>query len=98
MSARRNYIVTYDVRDPKRLRRVFKTCRDHGTHLQFSVFECDLNRLEKAAFEALLRDIIKHDEDQILFIDLGPTAQRGERIITALGQTYEKLNPPCFVA
>jgi CRISPR-associated protein Cas2 len=98
MSARRNYIVTYDIRDPKRLRRVFKTCRDFGRHLQFSVFECDLTRLEKVDFESQLKSAIKHDEDQVIFIDLGLTALRGERVITALGQSYEKIDLPCFVA
>lgn len=97
MAERRNYIVTYDICDPKRLRRVFKTCRDFGRHLQFSVFECDLTRLEKAQFEEQLRAYIHHDEDQVIFIDLGPSALRGERVITALGQTYEKIDQPCFV-
>jgi CRISPR-associated protein Cas2 len=97
MSTRRNYIVTYDICDPKRLRHVFKTCRDFGRHLQYSVFECDLTNMEKAQFEQQLRTLINHDEDQIIFIDLGPTALRGERIITALGQVYEKIDQPCFV-
>ncbi|MDR3228894.1 MAG: CRISPR-associated endonuclease Cas2 [Puniceicoccales bacterium] len=97
MSSRRNYIVTYDIRDPKRLRKVFQTCRDFGQHLQFSVFECDLTDTEKTQFEQKLRTIIKHDEDQVLFIDLGLTAFRGERTITALGQTYQKIDAPCFI-
>lgn len=94
---RRNYLVTYDIRDEKRLRKVFRLCRGFGEHLQYSVFECDLTAAEKVELEARLKELIHHDEDQVLFIDLGPTAQRGERTITALGITYVKLDPTCFV-
>jgi CRISPR-associated protein Cas2 len=35
---RQGYIVTYDVCNPKRLRKVFKTMQGYGEHLQLSVF------------------------------------------------------------
>lgn len=94
---RRNFIVTYDIRDEKRLRRVFKICKGYGQHLQYSVFECDLTETEKVEMESKLQDVLNLAHDQVLFIDLGPAAFRGERIITALGQTYIKVDPPCFV-
>src|ERR1035437_11139916 len=31
--------------------RAFKTCRNFGDHLQYSVFECDLNPAEKIELE-----------------------------------------------
>jgi CRISPR-associated endonuclease Cas2 len=40
---RNTYLVCYDITDDKRRDRVFKVCKNHGEHLQFSVFECDLN-------------------------------------------------------
>ena len=46
---RTTYLVCYDIANDKRLRRVFKVCKNYGDHLQFSVFECDLNPAEKAA-------------------------------------------------
>lgn len=95
---RTNYIVTYDIRDDKRLRRVFRICKDFGLHLQFSVFECDLTASDKVRMESRLKEAINQTVDQILFIDLGPTSQRGERSITALGQSYVKIDPPCFIA
>ena len=94
---RTNYIVTYDICDPKRLRRVFRICKDHGLHLQLSVFECDLTPMEKIQFENLLGRVIDHEEDQVLFIDLGPAVGRGERVITSVGQSYIRIDPPCFV-
>jgi len=94
---RHNYIVSYDIRDPKRLRKVFKLCKGFGMHLQYSVFECDLTALEKARFEQRLGEIIHENDDQVLFIGLGPSESRGERTITAIGQSYEKLDVPCYV-
>lgn len=95
--SRTNYIVTYDISDPKRLRKVFKACKDYGVHLQLSVFECDLTAAEKIDFESQLRGLIKADEDQVLFIGLGPSETRGERVISSIGQSYIKLDPPCYV-
>jgi CRISPR-associated protein Cas2 len=94
---RHTYIVTYDICDDKRLRKVFKVCRDFGDHLQYSVFECDLNPAEKVSLQSLLEGIINHAEDQVLFIDLGPAQGRGDRVITALGVPYTKLDAPCYV-
>ncbi|MCC5807296.1 MAG: CRISPR-associated endonuclease Cas2 [Opitutales bacterium] len=94
---RRNFIVTYDIRDPKRLRRVFKLCKGYGMHLQYSVFECDLTEAEKTEMEARLADVMNLRDDQVLFIDLGPAAARAERTITALGQAYSRVEAPCFV-
>lgn len=95
--SRTNYIVTYDISDPKRLRKVFKACKDYGIHLQLSVFECDLTTAEKIDFESQLRGLINSDEDQVLFIGLGPSESRGERVISSIGQSYIKLDPPCYV-
>jgi len=94
---RTTYIVTYDVADEKRLRRVFRLCKDYGTHLQFSVFECDLSPREKIEFEEKLKSEIKADKDQVLFIALGPALGRGDRVISALGLPYSKFDAACFV-
>ena len=94
---RQTYLVCYDIADAKRLRRVFKTCGNFGDHLQFSVFECDLSPAEKVELETALEAQIKHDEDQVIFVGLGPAEGRGDRVITALGLPYTKLNAPCYV-
>ena len=94
---RTTYLACYDITDDKRLRRVFKTCYNFGDHLQYSVFECDLNPSEKIELETALSEIIKHDEDQVLFVALGPAEGRGERVITALGLPYTRLDAACYV-
>jgi CRISPR-associated protein Cas2 len=94
---RNTYIVTYDIANDKRLKAVFKTCKNHGTHLQFSVFECDLNARELVQLQRELKQIINHDQDQVLFISLGPAEGRGQRVISALGLPYSKFDAPCYV-
>ena len=94
---RTTYLVCYDIADDKRLRRVFKVCRNFGEHIQFSVFECDLGLAEKVRMETELKGIIDHTKDQVLFVLLGPSEGRGNRVITALGIPHVSIDAPCFV-
>jgi CRISPR-associated protein Cas2 len=68
---RRRYLVTYDISDDKRRDRVFKTLRDRGDHVQFSVFLCELNAREYALLKGELQQYVHHKEDQVLLLDLG---------------------------
>lgn len=69
---RNRYLVTYDIRDEKRLPRVFRKMRGFGEHVQYSVFICELSPKEKALMVDALSQIIKHDEDGIMIVNIGP--------------------------
>jgi CRISPR-associated protein Cas2 len=88
MTMRQAYIVSYDVSDPRRLRQVFKVMRGYGDHLQLSVFRCELNDRELIELRAKLASIIHNDQDQVLFIDLGPADGKAKQAIRSLGRTY----------
>jgi CRISPR-associated protein Cas2 len=94
---RMSYLVCYDIADEKRLRKVFKAMRGYGDHLQFSVFECQLTPMDLARCRNELSEIINHDLDQVLFVNLGPAEGRGDRVITALGKPYAPIDAPCIV-
>lgn len=94
---RNTYLVCYDIADDKRLRKVFKAMRDFGDHLQYSIFECQFTPVDLAKCRHVLGGLIHHDDDQVLFVDLGPTEGRGDRVITALGQPYAPVDAPCVV-
>lgn len=94
---RKSILVCYDISDEKRLRKVFKTMRGYGDHLQYSIFECQLTPSDLVRLRAELSEIIQHNEDQVLFVDLGPAEGRGDRVITALGLPYTNLDSPCIV-
>ena len=94
---RLTYLVCYDISDDKRLRKVFQTMRDYGDHLQYSVFECRFTEMDLVKCRAELSEIIHHDQDQVLFVCLGPAEGRGDRVITALGKPYTNVDSPCIV-
>ena len=94
---RSSYLVCYDICDDKRLRRVFKTVRGYGDHIQYSIFECQLNPADLVRLRTVLAAVIHHKEDQILFVNLGPSEGRGDRVITALGKPYTSLDAPCVI-
>ena len=94
---RNSYIVTYDISDDKRLRKVFKTMRGFGDHLQYSVFECQLTPTDLVRLRSALAAVIHHTEDQVLFVDLGPAEGRGDCVIAALGRSYTAVDAPCIV-
>jgi CRISPR-associated protein Cas2 len=94
---RSTYLVCYDIADDKRRTRIFKTCKNFGDHLQFSVFECDLNPTELHLLQRELLQTISPNQDQILIITLGPSEGRGDRVIASLGKPYSKIDSPCFV-
>ncbi len=83
------YIVTYDIRDDRRLRRVFSLMRGYGDHLQYSVFRCDLSDKERVELIARLTEVMKLTEDQALFFPLGPAGGVHESGVISLGLPYE---------
>lgn len=87
-SARLRYIVSYDIANAKRLRRVAKTLESYGTRLQYSVFECPLDDTRLAQAKAALAEIINTDHDQVLFVSLGPEAADATLVIEAMGLSY----------
>jgi len=87
---RKRYIVSYDVADPKRLRKVARVAEGFGYRLQYSVFECLLDPLRLEEMKASLRDQIHHTEDQVLFISLGNKRADSSLAIEALGIPYHQ--------
>ena len=86
--ARRRYIVSYDIADPRRLRKVARIVEGFGTRIQYSVFECPLDNLRLEKLKARLKDALNRDADQILFIDLGETAASTGLRIESIGLPY----------
>jgi len=96
MSGERMYIVTYDIANNRRWRRVFKTMHGFGEWLQFSVFQCRLSRRRRAELETRLREIVKAGEDHVLLIDVGP-ADKTELAVESIGKTFAKIERRAIV-
>lgn len=86
--SRIRYLVSYDICHPKRLRQVARVLEGFGVRLQYSVFECALDDLRTATLRATLHPILNHDEDQVLFVSLGPSSNDASLIIEAMGLPY----------
>lgn len=86
-----DFIVTYDICDPARLRLVFRTMKGYGDHLQYSVFRCALDRTRMTLLKQALLDIINEWEDQVLFIYLGPLNEKSHkrRRIRSIGKPMD---------
>lgn len=85
---RHSYIVTYDICDPKRLKKVYKLMLGYGDHLQLSVFRCELNHRELVELRTKLSELILTSEDQVLLASLGLVEGRGGTAVQAIGKPY----------
>ena len=81
------YLVTYDIADPKRWRRVFRVMEGFGEWLQLSVFQCRLSIRRHAELIALLDGIIHHSDDHVILMDVGLADHVDPRVVS-LGKTY----------
>lgn len=88
MIARSLYLVAYDVRDPKRLRLVHRKMNGFGDGVQYSVFQCELTRAERQLMISALSEIIDHNKDRVLIVELGRRKGRVRRAVQVLGRQH----------
>jgi CRISPR-associated protein Cas2 len=86
----RTYVVCYDIREPKRLRRVCKIMKGYGERRQFSVFLCVLKEIDLVRMQAALDKVLNMKEDQVMIIDLGQNAENAKSAITIIGQVISR--------
>jgi CRISPR-associated protein Cas2 len=84
----RLYIVSYDIANERRWRRVFKLMRGYGQWLQLSVFQCRLTERRRAELARRLEAAIHGRDDHVLILDLGPADKVNPRV-ESLGKTFE---------
>ena len=59
------YVVSYDIPDDRRRTRVHSALTGYGTWVQFSVFECFLDRKQRMLLQARLLDEIHQRDDTV---------------------------------
>lgn len=95
--SRNRILITYDVCNDKRRTKVHRILRDVGDHVQFSVFVADLSEREYIQVRSRIREKIHHDQDQVLFIDLGPAERDPLARIESLGRQYLEAEHPLII-
>ncbi len=82
------FVVSHDISEPKRWRRVFKIMKGYGAWLQLSVFQCRLTKMRMLQLEARLGEVINHQEDHVLLLDIGPAENMKPRV-RSLGKRFQ---------
>lgn len=90
---RRCYLVTYDISEDKRLRRVHRTMKGYGESWQYSVFFCVLKDIDRVRMESDLRKILHAHEDQILILSLGSDEESAREAASTLGRPLPLFQP-----
>lgn len=83
---RRCYLVCYDIRDPKRLRKVHKVMKGYGESWQYSVFFCVLKEIDRVRMQTDLEEQMNLRDDQALIIDMGNSEDASREATCILGQ------------
>jgi CRISPR-associated protein Cas2 len=65
----KHWLVIYDVRDPKRLRRIAKKMEEYGQRVQKSVFEVEADEKLIDILRSKIRKIIE-DEDFVAYFNI----------------------------
>lgn len=88
------YLVCYDVRDEKRLRRAAKKLEGRGQRLQYSVFRCWLTASDLQQLRWELTELLE-PEDDVLFIPICDRCVRGITVThSAHNQADWERKPP----
>ncbi|OGR28613.1 MAG: CRISPR-associated endonuclease Cas2 [Desulfobacterales bacterium RIFOXYA12_FULL_46_15] len=58
-------LITYDITDPKRLRRMHKFLKEYGLNTQKSVFECDIDDNALKSIRKFCRAELDLADDQV---------------------------------
>lgn len=75
------YLVTYDIPDDRRRLRLAKALKDFGNRVQFSVFECLLERELMERMRERIFEVICEAEDSVRIYPLCAACEKGLIII-----------------
>ncbi len=87
---RRHYIVSYDIADPKRLKKVAKIMEDFGMRVLYSVFECYLDQFELNTLRQTVEPLLDPLEDSVRYYVL---CERCKQKIEHIGREKRFLQP-----
>lgn len=88
---RRIYLCTYDISDDKRRTMLFELLKDHGEHVQYSVFLCSLTKSEIKQLSTVACKIINQTEDQLLLVDIGADEIDWTTQLSCIGKIWTPL-------
>jgi CRISPR-associated protein Cas2 len=81
----KTYLIMYDIRHAKRLRRIHAICKEYGLPQQYSVFEARLTQRRFLTFCRKVSAIIAPGEDQLVCM---PICEACRKQMTTMGQGW----------
>lgn len=96
MDERSFILVVYDITNDRRRTRLHERLLDYGTPVQYSVFECLLNKEEERAMRKAVRRTIRPRLDQVRFYFLCKTC-RGKTVVTCGKDVLAETSRPIVV-
>lgn len=64
------YFISYDIANPKRLNKAAKTLENFGIRIQYSFFECEMQKEQLDELKRRLLEILDKKEDSLLICPL----------------------------
>jgi CRISPR-associated protein Cas2 len=71
----RNWLIAYDITNPRRLQRIHRRLREHAVPVQYSVFAARCSAAKLGDIRALLATLIDKREDDVRFYPIPEPAQ-----------------------
>jgi CRISPR-associated protein Cas2 len=69
LTRKRRWMIAYDISDDRQRRLIHELLKDHGQRVQYSVFECELNKKQQQQLRTQLCEAMA-DEDSIRWYPL----------------------------
>ncbi len=74
--AQRVYLLSYDIRDKRRLRAMHKVATAFGARLQYSLYACALTRAQRIDLRIAVAQVMEASVDSVIILDLGAMIDR----------------------
>ncbi|GJQ64185.1 MAG: CRISPR-associated endoribonuclease Cas2 1 [Melioribacteraceae bacterium] len=86
-------VYAYDITENKNRTRLAKKLKDFGWRVQYSVFECDINKDELTKLNKITKSIIDEAKDSVIIYDLCEGCRKkiktfGKEKYTAYGDLF----------
>jgi CRISPR-associated protein Cas2 len=91
------YLVAYDIGDTRRWRLVFRAMKGYGMWLQLSVFQCRLGAMRHAEMVATLDQIIDHEDDHVVIVDVGLAEKVVPKVVSLGKRAFEPIERSVIV-
>ena len=86
------YLVSYDIRDEKRLQKVHKAMLGFGEPVHYSVFRCDLTAKGRAEMVEAVQRLIEDARDRVMIVNMGPSFGDWEDKVEFLGEERKEFS------